>query len=126
MVFCDCTHLSATSRVISLTSPQSELPRAFIDLTMRAILTFHSIDDTGSVLSYPPKTFDRLLIALQRSGIPLLDLNTLLLPQTRSGVALTFDDEMRSVFIEALPILKRHTAPAHVFLNKGCVKLVNP
>jgi peptidoglycan/xylan/chitin deacetylase (PgdA/CDA1 family) len=92
---------------------------------MRAILTFHSIDDTGSVLSYPPKTFDRLLLALQRSGIPLLDLDTLLRPQTKTGVALTFDDGMRSVFTEALPILRSHSAPAHVFLTTGVVGLTN-
>ena len=92
---------------------------------MRAILTFHSIDDTGSVLSYPPKTFDRLLLALQRSGIPLLDLDTLLRPQTKIGVALTFDDGMRSVFTEALPILRSHSAPAHVFLTTGVVGLTN-
>ena len=92
---------------------------------MRAILTFHSIDDTGSVLSYPPKTFDRLLLALQRSGIPLLDLDTLLRPQTKTGVALTFDDGMRSVFTEALPILRSHSAPAHVFLTTGVVGMTN-
>ena len=92
---------------------------------MRAILTFHSIDDTGSVLSYPPKTFDRLLLALQRSGIPLLDLDTLLRPQTKIGVALTFDDGMRSVFTEALPILRSHSAPAHVFLTTGVLGLTN-
>jgi len=92
---------------------------------MRAILTFHSIDDTGSVLSYPPKTFDRLLLALQRSGIPLLDLDTLLRPQTKTGVTLTFDDGMRSVFTDALPILRSHSAPAHVFLTTGVVGLTN-
>jgi peptidoglycan/xylan/chitin deacetylase (PgdA/CDA1 family) len=92
---------------------------------MRAILTFHSIDDTGSVLSYPPKTFDRLLLALQRSGIPLLDLDTLLRPQTKTGVALTFDDGMRSVFTEALPILRSHSAPAHLFLTTGVVGTTN-
>src|SRR6476620_10135808 len=92
---------------------------------MRAILTFHSIDDTGSVLSYPPKTFDRLLLALQRSGIPLLDLDTLLRPQTKTGVALTFDDGMRTVFTEALPILRSHSAPAHLFLTTGFVGMTN-
>ena len=92
---------------------------------MRAILSFHSIDDTGSVLSYPPKTFDRLLLALQRSGIPLLDLDTLLRPQTKTGVTLTFDDGMRSVFTEALPILRSHSAPAHLFLTTGVVGMTN-
>jgi len=92
---------------------------------VRAILTFHSIDDTGSVLSYPPKTFDRLLLALQRSGIPVLDLDTLLRPHTKAGVALTFDDGMRSVFTQALPILRSHSAPAHLFLTTGFVGMTN-
>ena len=59
---------------------------------MRAILTFHSVDDSGSVLSYPPKTFNKLLDAFERCGIPILELDTLLRPDTPSGVALTFDD----------------------------------
>jgi peptidoglycan/xylan/chitin deacetylase (PgdA/CDA1 family) len=92
---------------------------------MRAILTFHNIDNTGSVLSYPPNTFDRLLIALRRSGIPLLDLDTLLRRETKTGVALTFDDGMRSVFTEALPILRGHAAPAHLFLTTGVVGMMN-
>jgi peptidoglycan/xylan/chitin deacetylase (PgdA/CDA1 family) len=92
---------------------------------VRAILTFHSIDQTGSVLSYPPRTFDRLLLAMQRSGIPLLDLDTLLRPQTKTGVSLTFDDGMRSVFTEALPILRSHSAPAHLFLTTGVVGMAN-
>jgi peptidoglycan/xylan/chitin deacetylase (PgdA/CDA1 family) len=92
---------------------------------MRAILTFHSIDDSGSVLSYPPTTFERLLLALQHSGIPLLDLDTLLRPETKTGVALTFDDGMRSVFTKALPILRGHAAPAHLFLTTGVVGSTN-
>jgi peptidoglycan/xylan/chitin deacetylase (PgdA/CDA1 family) len=92
---------------------------------MRAILTFHSIDDTGSVLSYPPKLFDDLLVALQRSSIPLLDLDSLLRPETTNGVALTFDDGMRTVFTEALPILRSHSAPAHLFLTTGVVGMTN-
>jgi peptidoglycan/xylan/chitin deacetylase (PgdA/CDA1 family) len=92
---------------------------------MRAILAFHSIDDSGSVLSYPPRMFDRLLVALGRSGIPILDLDTLLRPDTKRGVTLTFDDGMRSVFTEAMPILRSHSAPAHLFLTTGVVGMTN-
>ncbi len=88
---------------------------------MRAILTFHSIDDSGSVLSFPPRTFAELLASLNRAGIPVCDLDTLLGPATRHGVALTFDDGMRSVFTQALPILREHAAPAHLFLTTGAV-----
>lgn len=92
---------------------------------MRAILTFHSIDDSGSVLSYPPKTFRKLLDALERCDIPILDLDTLLQPDTPRGVALTFDDGMRTVSTEALPILRSHSSPAHVFLTTGVVGATN-
>lgn len=88
---------------------------------MRAILTFHSVDDSGSILSYPPRTFDMLLDAFERRGIPVLDLDKLLRPDTSCGVALTFDDGFRTVFTEALPILRSHAAPAHLFLTTGFV-----
>lgn len=88
---------------------------------MRAILTFHSIDDSGSVLSFPPRTLARLLEALHHAGLPVCDLDTLLAPATRHGVALSFDDGMRSVFTQALPILRDHAAPAHLFLITGAV-----
>lgn len=99
--------------------------KAFIDVIMRAILTFHSIDNTGSVLSYPTKMFERLLRALQRAGISLIDLDTLLRPETKTGVVLTFDDGMRSLFTEAFPILRGHAAPAHLFLTTGAVGMTN-
>ncbi len=59
---------------------------------MHAILTFHSIDDKGSVISYSPGHFRLLLEVLARQQIPVLDLDTLLAPGTRKGVAITFDD----------------------------------
>jgi peptidoglycan/xylan/chitin deacetylase (PgdA/CDA1 family) len=88
---------------------------------VRAILTFHSIDDSGSVLSYPPKLFAKLLDALDRCGIPVVDLDTLLKTKPAKGVALTFDDGIRSVFTGALPILRSRCVPAHLFLTTGFV-----
>ena len=88
---------------------------------MRAIITFHSIDPGGSALSYPAETLDRLLTALERCAVPVLDLDTLLLPATPRGVALTFDDGIRSVFTAALPVLRNRGAPAHLFLTTDAV-----
>jgi peptidoglycan/xylan/chitin deacetylase (PgdA/CDA1 family) len=93
---------------------------------MYAIFTFHSIDDQGSVLSYSPRRFALLLEVLARKHIPVLDLDTLLAPGTRQGVALTFDDGMRSVFRAALPVLREHAAPAHLFLATGAVDSTTP
>ncbi len=92
---------------------------------MRAVLTFHSIDDSGSVLSYPVRAFERLLSALDRSNLPIMDIDALLLPETTRGIALTFDDGIRSVFDAALPILRDHAVPAHLFLTTGFVGKTN-
>lgn len=88
---------------------------------MRAILTFHSIDDSGTVLSYPPRLFAQLLDALHCSRLPIRDLDSLLSPGTRDGIALTFDDGMRSVFTHALPVLRDYGVPSHLFLTTGSV-----
>lgn len=88
---------------------------------MKAILTFHSIDDSGSVLSYPVGLFRELLYQLQKKQIPVLDLDTLLDPGTEGGVVLTFDDGMRSVYANALPILKEYQASAHVFVTTSVI-----
>lgn len=93
---------------------------------MHAILTFHSIDDQGSILSYPPRQFALLLETLASKNIPVLDLDTLLAPDTARGVAITFDDGMRSVLQNALPVLKDHGAPAHLFLTTGAMGNATP
>ena len=88
---------------------------------MRAILTFHSIDDSGSVISCSPNNFTRILKSLAQRNIPVYDLETLLLPNTGRGVAITFDDGMRSVCHTALPLLAEYGATAHVFITTGAV-----
>lgn len=88
---------------------------------VRAILTFHSIDDSGSLLSYGARAFESLLAALHRADIPVRGLDELLRPTTRRGVALTFDDGLRSVFTHGLPLLQAFAAPAHLFLTTQAV-----
>jgi peptidoglycan/xylan/chitin deacetylase (PgdA/CDA1 family) len=88
---------------------------------MKAILTFHSIDDSGSVLSYPPGQFAYLLETLRRKKIPIVDLTTIMDPATEHGVALTFDDGMYSLFSDAMPVLKDFEAPAHVFITTNAI-----
>lgn len=89
---------------------------------MRAILTFHSIDDSGSVISYKPAFFSGLLASLARKQIPVYDLGTLLSKEHEQGVAITFDDGMRSLYDNALPVLKEHKVPAHLFLTTGAIE----
>jgi peptidoglycan/xylan/chitin deacetylase (PgdA/CDA1 family) len=88
---------------------------------MRAILTFHSIEASRSVLSFDPQLFDALLATLAEKAIPICDLDTLLASDEMEGVAITFDDGMKSVYLNALPLLIAHRAPAHIFLTTGAI-----
>jgi peptidoglycan/xylan/chitin deacetylase (PgdA/CDA1 family) len=86
---------------------------------MRAVLTFHSIDDLPGPLSYPAAGLEALLDALAEAHLPVLSLDELL--GGRDGVALTFDDGISTVHSAALPILARRKVPAHVFVITGWV-----
>ena len=88
---------------------------------MRAIITFHSIDRSGSILSYSPGMFEGLLKALAKSNIPVCDLDSLLSRDGQQSVSITFDDGVRSVFTSALPIIKDFAVPVHLFLTTGSV-----
>jgi peptidoglycan/xylan/chitin deacetylase (PgdA/CDA1 family) len=83
---------------------------------MRAVLTFHSIDDLPGPLSYSPADLRRMLDALDQAGLPVLDLDQLLANPASNGVALTFDDGISTVFQTAMPILAERKLPAHVFV----------
>lgn len=84
---------------------------------MRAVLTFHSVDDSGSVLSFAPKLFASLIESLVAADIPVLPYEDLL--QSEHGVTLTFDDGMASVHRYALPVLAAYGMPSHLFLTTG-------
>jgi peptidoglycan/xylan/chitin deacetylase (PgdA/CDA1 family) len=88
---------------------------------MKAILTFHSIDSSQSVLSFHPDNFLRLIQSLTDMGMPICSLDTLLQDNVSRGIALTFDDGMLSVFSHALPIIKDFNIPAHLFLTTGTI-----
>jgi len=88
---------------------------------MKAIITFHSIDNKDSVISYSPLLFSSLLNVLADRNIPICDLETLLRPEVDNGVALTFDDGMKSVFTHALPVLRDYGASAHVFITTDAI-----
>ena len=89
--------------------------------SMRAVITFHSIDNKEDILSCSPDAFRKILVALQSKNIPVYDLDTLLAKPHAQGVALTFDDGMKSVSTNALPILKEFDAASHIFLTTGLI-----
>lgn len=90
---------------------------------MDAILAFHSIDASRSVLSYAPDELARLLDALLEQGVRFAPLRDLLAApdDPRPRVAITFDDGLRSVRVSALPLLAARRLPFTVFVVSGFV-----
>ncbi len=88
---------------------------------MKAILTFHSIDDRETVLSFPPSAFADMINSFQIQGISIVTLDKLIRPETDNAVTLTFDDGMQSVYKNALPVLSDIKVPAHLYLTTGHV-----
>ncbi len=84
---------------------------------MRAILTLHSVDEKGTVLSMRPSELESLLDAMERSGHQVVPLSELTRhPGLPDRVAITFDDGLASVAEEALPLLARRGHVATVFV----------
>ena len=89
---------------------------------MRAVLTFHSVDPSGSVLAVAAEQLRSLIQGIRASGHEIVALRDLLAhPDARDRVALTFDDGFRSVHDAALPILREEGATATVFLTTDFV-----
>jgi peptidoglycan/xylan/chitin deacetylase (PgdA/CDA1 family) len=88
-----------------------------------AILTYHSLDDSGSVISTPPALFRRQMEFLVASRIPVVPLDQVAI---RSGsVAITFDDGFRNL-LSAIPVLEEHGFPATIFAVSGyCGRMNN-
>jgi peptidoglycan/xylan/chitin deacetylase (PgdA/CDA1 family) len=81
------------------------------------ILTYHSLDHSGSVISTPPATFREQMNWLAAESIPVAPLERI--RETPGAVAITFDDGFRNFFAEALPVLRQHRFPATVFVVTG-------
>jgi peptidoglycan/xylan/chitin deacetylase (PgdA/CDA1 family) len=86
-----------------------------------AILTYHSIDDSGSVLSLSPQTFAAQMRILADVGVDVLSLGELERRASGKGaagraIAITFDDGFRNVYEQAFPVLRQYGFPATVFL----------
>ncbi len=89
---------------------------------MRAILTYHSIDDSGSVLSVPALRFRQHVEWMTRSGLAVRPLVSMLEDDPSDNthaVAITFDDGYLSVAEHAAPLLRAHGLPATMFVVSG-------
>jgi peptidoglycan/xylan/chitin deacetylase (PgdA/CDA1 family) len=89
---------------------------------MRAILTYHSIDDSGSPISVARQDFRAQVRWLKAEGVAVVSLPVLVgLGDESDAVALTFDDGVASFMTEAVPILEVEGMTATVFVVSGQV-----
>lgn len=93
---------------------------------MRAVLTYHSIDTTGSVISVSPARFADDMRALAEQGVSVMSVTDVLRePGDRCAVAITFDDAFRNFLTEAWPVLQSHAFPVTLFVPSGFVGRTN-
>jgi peptidoglycan/xylan/chitin deacetylase (PgdA/CDA1 family) len=92
-----------------------------------AILTYHSLDTSGSVVSTAPPVFRDQMAWLKDAGYRALSLREAVADHERDGswpdksVVVTFDDGYANVHEHALPVLVRCGFSATVFLVCGHV-----
>lgn len=82
-----------------------------------AILTYHSLDESGSVISLRPDSFQSQMTSLAASGRKVVPLPDIL--KYPGAVAITFDDGFASFAKWALPVLESFSFPATVFVVSG-------
>lgn len=89
---------------------------------MLSILTYHSIDTSGSVVSVAPDDFARQMNSIAESGYRGIALREAVSHREAYGtwprhrVVLTFDDGFRNFYETAMPVLARHGFTATVFV----------
>ena len=86
---------------------------------MRAILTYHSIDPSGSVISVDEQTFRRQAEWLASSPTDVVPVGELIGSPKGDAVALTFDDGFENFSRSAWPILKDLGLPVTLFVVTG-------
>jgi peptidoglycan/xylan/chitin deacetylase (PgdA/CDA1 family) len=84
---------------------------------MRAILTYHSIDTSGSPISVHPDAFDRHIAWLRSGQVRVATIHDLVaLPHTEDAVAITFDDGFANFSDLVAPRLLGHGLPVTLFV----------
>jgi len=86
-----------------------------------SILTYHSLDDSGSVLSTSPQLFAEQMQILSELDVKVISLEEVpsVLLNAAAGahfVVITFDDGFQNVIKSGFPVLQRYGFPATVFL----------
>jgi peptidoglycan/xylan/chitin deacetylase (PgdA/CDA1 family) len=88
-----------------------------------AILTYHSLDNSGSVISTAPEVFRRQIESLAGSGIPLVPIDRV--ASCPGSIALTFDDGYTNLAEHAFPVLDQLHIPATIFVVSRYCGLLN-
>ncbi len=89
---------------------------------MKATLTYHSLDDSGSAISVAPRIFAQHLAWLTSGRIRVLSLDQLIAhaDDSTDAVAVTFDDGFLNGR-EAIEQLRAHGLPVSLFIVSGCI-----
>ena len=88
---------------------------------MRAILTYHSIDDSGSPISVDVAAFQRHVDFLASGAVRVVPLSQIMTATDAHTVAITFDDGVDNFAREAWPRLRERGLPATLFVVTGHV-----
>jgi peptidoglycan/xylan/chitin deacetylase (PgdA/CDA1 family) len=93
---------------------------------MKAILTYHSVDESASVISVSEATFRRHVHWLASGRVRVVPLASLATePEEHDAVAITFDDGLESFGRIAAPLLRDHGLPATLFVVTDAVGTTN-
>src|SRR5215210_5427537 len=97
-----------------------------ISIARIPILTYHSLDDSGSPLSMPPLRFRRQMEYLRAARWQSLTQTELLAGHAQGGwprksFCLTFDDGFRNFATRAMPVIEECRFSATVFIVAGQV-----
>jgi peptidoglycan/xylan/chitin deacetylase (PgdA/CDA1 family) len=96
------------------------------------VLTFHALDELGTVISASPGVFRRGMARLHERGYRTLSLQEAVgclrrgEPFPGLSLVITFDDGYQTVYEEAFPVLQRYGMTATVFLVVGEKAPANP
>ena len=93
---------------------------------MKAIFTYHSVDESGSVISIAEQAFRRHVRWLASGRVRVLPLDRLAdAPDGEDAVAITFDDGLESFERIVAPLLREHGLPATLFVVTDAVGTTN-